>query len=406
MFATLQPISCNARDSTVKRTPSRQLICKTDQCASLQQYEQQSEDSQISNPFESLQTSQTISPVNSPGSIELKTASCRRQLSFDSFDEIISPDIPVDKVVSLEIENQNKMCENLNAQNKLRSTISASDSIPVCTGIIHGNVNSGTIEVILEKILHKGTYCGNTFAKDTERTLTGMIVVDKDQMHICVFSGTDVSSGLITINLSNLRYDFNLTHCVHPGTYQCKGYLVKSSNSLIAEFRVRPTVLSSVLTSNTNSNIFDFHDEQNKFKRKKHYYPYCKKMQFAFARHVLNQHNLEDDVKNILLLPKGSNDRKKKLSLLRGKGMHIYNMDTLENRGTKLVVRNPRIINPNSFVPCPNCNGYFLPRNVARHQKRCVNRAPNKIRVLSIAKELQLRPAPADQVLLQQFWHN
>ncbi|GLV46564.1 hypothetical protein CBL_20873, partial [Carabus blaptoides fortunei] len=189
-------------------------------------------------------------------------------------------------------------------------------------------------------VLHKGTYSGNTFANDLEEhILTGLIVGHKDQMHICVFPGTDMSSGLITINLSNLCYDCNLSYCVHPGTYQCKGYLVKSSNSLIAELSVKPTVLSSVRTSSTYFNI--------------------------------SEDNINGDFS-----PEDSADDFQYSNLSEDSDEDSEASVEIESRSPNDVARRPQVTKNKTakdYTPSPKCKNFFKKNLLYRHYKRCGN---------------------------------
>ncbi|GLV61329.1 hypothetical protein CBL_21152, partial [Carabus blaptoides fortunei] len=104
--------------------------------------------------------------------------------------------------------------------------------------------------------------------------------------------------------------------------------------------------------------------------KKKHYCIFCKKLVVAIGRHIITQHHSDIRVKDICKMPKNSTERKRALYLLRCE------------------VRNPSKSYIGDFLPCPNCEGHILPRNLARHERKCTGREANRTRVVSVAAAL------------------
>ncbi|GLV44633.1 hypothetical protein CBL_20545 [Carabus blaptoides fortunei] len=50
--------------------------------------------------------------------------------------------------------------------------------------------------------------------------------------------------------------------------------------------------------------------------------------------------------------------------------------------------RNPSKSYIGDFLPCPNCKGHILPRNLARHERKCTGREANRTRPVSVAAAL------------------
>lgn len=111
--------------------------------------------------------------------------------------------------------------------------------------------------------------------------------------------------------------------------------------------------------------------------RKNAFCVYCNKMVRStnFARHLFNNHNDEEAVRNISAMPLKSPRRINALRKLRGRSALLFN---LKNPEKKLVARQSLC---NKHLPCPNCNIFYVRKNLFKHLKKCVakhGRLPKK----------------------------
>ena len=80
------------------------------------------------------------------------------------------------------------------------------------------------------------------------------------------------------------------------------------------------------------------------------------------ARHLQQIHKDEDEVKLAFSFPKTDSQRKEELTKIRKMGNFNHNLAVLEtNEGELKVDRRPsENINPMQYLPCKECNGFFL----------------------------------------------
>ena len=129
---------------------------------------------------------------------------------------------------------------------------------------------------------------------------------------------------------------------------------------------------------------------------------FCQQADFSnFARHLLDFHGQEDEVKSIKLYPAGNGTRGKLISLLRTRGNHDLNMRTLRNgKGMFVPVKRMspgRKWKVSEYSPCPNCQAWFSGCFLWKHQRRCparyIQHLPTSIESqipLVVERELQL----------------
>lgn len=102
--------------------------------------------------------------------------------------------------------------------------------------------------------------------------------------------------------------------------------------------------------------------------RQKNFCIYCESLVTNFSRHVFRNHKLEIEVQQILSKAKASNERKKLLTLLRNKGNFLENT----NRCSKPMKMPPGPIEPDKYLPCSSCLGFYSRKQLWRHRKKCI----------------------------------
>ena len=102
---------------------------------------------------------------------------------------------------------------------------------------------------------------------------------------------------------------------------------------------------------------------------------YCEKLYSKIARHYVQQHKREREVRIALSFHKGSPNRKKQLEKLRLLGNYHHNLRVLRSKQGELIVsRRPSIsnrCNPNDFLPCSHCLGFIRRQELWKHVKSC-----------------------------------
>ena len=102
---------------------------------------------------------------------------------------------------------------------------------------------------------------------------------------------------------------------------------------------------------------------------------YCEKVYSKIARHYVQQHKRERDVRIALSFHKGSPNRKKQLEKLRLLGNYHHNLRVLQSKQGELIVsRRPSTsnrCNPNDFLPCSHCLGFIRRQELWKHVKSC-----------------------------------
>ena len=101
---------------------------------------------------------------------------------------------------------------------------------------------------------------------------------------------------------------------------------------------------------------------------------YCQKEFAKLARHLQQIHKDEDEVKLAFSFPKTDSRRKEELTKIRKMGNFNHNLVVLEtNEGELKVDRRPsENINPMQYLPCKECNGFFLKHELSRHASTCI----------------------------------
>ena len=94
-----------------------------------------------------------------------------------------------------------------------------------------------------------------------------------------------------------------------------------------------------------------------------------------FARHLFNVHKMEEEVVLLSKYPSRDSVRMRLISLLRNRGNHQLNMDTLKKK-EGMFVPHKRVSPGKSwrmadFSPCPNCHVWLVSRLLWKHQKQC-----------------------------------
>ena len=115
-------------------------------------------------------------------------------------------------------------------------------------------------------------------------------------------------------------------------------------------------------------------------KTKGHVCIFCGKLQQKLQRHQRRQHKTEAEVAAAMSLPEGSEKQILAFEKLRHQGDYHHNCDVLAlGQGELIVVRAPKEKNPDpeSFLPCPHCLGFFKREELWRHRQTCPHR-PNE----------------------------
>ena len=82
-------------------------------------------------------------------------------------------------------------------------------------------------------------------------------------------------------------------------------------------------------------------------------------------------HKNEDDVRDALLHPTNSKERKDAWSLIRRKGDYKTNIEALRNNNGKIIVARDSKRLTHEFLPCQYCSGFFSEKTLYKHEKKC-----------------------------------
>lgn len=130
---------------------------------------------------------------------------------------------------------------------------------------------------------------------------------------------------------------------------------------------------------------------------------FCNKAKTNIDRHLITVHLNEYQVLQALAGCK--EERERKLSLLRNLGNHKANLDARKkNSGPFFVVYRPnKSTDYRQYVPCCNCYGYYMNRQLYRHKCRAGDRivSVREGKLLLISCETQISPKLA--VILSQL---
>ncbi len=102
---------------------------------------------------------------------------------------------------------------------------------------------------------------------------------------------------------------------------------------------------------------------------------YCEKEFAKIARHYQQVHGDEEEVKHAIQYPANDERRKLQFEKLCRMGNYNHNMKVIEEgKGEIKVVRRPKAeesANPNDYLPCKYCHGFFLGCELWRHAPKC-----------------------------------
>lgn len=106
---------------------------------------------------------------------------------------------------------------------------------------------------------------------------------------------------------------------------------------------------------------------------KKQFCLYCRKPIIKIARHLSRNHTEETDVARAFSFPKGSKTRHCILKQIRNRGNYQHNIKVQETgKGEIVPLRRKNKCNSlTSYQACPHCLGFFLQRDLWKHQRSC-----------------------------------
>jgi len=123
---------------------------------------------------------------------------------------------------------------------------------------------------------------------------------------------------------------------------------------------------------------------------------FCGEKQLKLSRHLKRKHKDEATVAEAMALKDGSS---KAFERIRLRGDYHHNCNVLAlGEGEMIVVRNPatkHLSKASSFLPCPDCLGFFKGDELWRHNKRCPHKTsePKKWKKLQLEAKLLLPTA-------------
>lgn len=106
---------------------------------------------------------------------------------------------------------------------------------------------------------------------------------------------------------------------------------------------------------------------------KKQFCVYCRKPVIKIARHLSQNHAKEKDIAHALSFPKGSKTRHCLLKQLRNRGNYQHNVEVQQTGNGEIIPlrRQKKCNSLTSYQACPHCLGFFLQRDLWRHQRSC-----------------------------------
>ncbi|KAJ8937507.1 hypothetical protein NQ314_011821 [Rhamnusium bicolor] len=99
--------------------------------------------------------------------------------------------------------------------------------------------------------------------------------------------------------------------------------------------------------------------------------PYCNKDVTNFSRHLFRKHSREESVSKILEVPKGSNERKKFIDLLRKQGNFSVYSEHIVRPVQRPTSSSTKITLSDDFLPCKYCKGLYKRNSLSKHAKKC-----------------------------------
>jgi hypothetical protein len=106
---------------------------------------------------------------------------------------------------------------------------------------------------------------------------------------------------------------------------------------------------------------------------KKHFCMFCNVSSTNLTKHILNRHKSEDYVKQVILKPKKSRERKLLLDKMRYLGDYRHNCEVRSSGAGEIIPWRspPETVPAESYVPCPDCFAFFQNEHLWRHHKVC-----------------------------------
>lgn len=112
-------------------------------------------------------------------------------------------------------------------------------------------------------------------------------------------------------------------------------------------------------------------DYSSKRTVKKHFCPYCKKLQTKFARHLELKHKREADVQKFIHIKKGTPERAKIIAAIRNHGSLLHNTQQELNSGVFITVRQQQAkykrTAANDYICWTNCKGFYSKLTIRLH---------------------------------------
>ncbi|XP_074028803.1 uncharacterized protein [Leptinotarsa decemlineata] len=106
---------------------------------------------------------------------------------------------------------------------------------------------------------------------------------------------------------------------------------------------------------------------------KKYFCKYCKNMFTKLPSHFEKKHKEEEEVRKFLILPKGTEGRKRIIDGLRKQGCFEFNTDKNLNTGHLIVSRRTKYVKQSSdYKICPYCKGMFSKNTIRKHYAKCI----------------------------------
>lgn len=111
---------------------------------------------------------------------------------------------------------------------------------------------------------------------------------------------------------------------------------------------------------------------------------FCNKKLLKMARHLELCHKKEPEVAKIIVLKKGSSERREGFNKLIRLGNFYHNSEVLSTgKGELILLRRPsenehHKLNPNNYGPCPDCLGFIEKKYLWLHSRRCKYRNKGK----------------------------
>lgn len=112
--------------------------------------------------------------------------------------------------------------------------------------------------------------------------------------------------------------------------------------------------------------------KKKKAPQRKHCCFFCEKKLFKIYRHYTEVHKDNQEIKEILSLPKKCTQRKILLDTLRKKGDHKYNSELRTEHDDLIVCRRSNNKTRTRNVPCPHCFGCYSKLSIRHHMENCM----------------------------------